>query len=46
MDLVAVGEGWGVPLALWHDLEVDMVSGPECLQHRIETLPRPPEPLA
>jgi hypothetical protein len=46
MDLVAVGDGVGAPLAGLDDLEVDLVIGAECLQHGIEALPRPPEQLA
>jgi hypothetical protein len=46
MDMVAVGDGWGVHLVLCKDLEVDVMIGPECLQDGIETLPRPLEQLA
>jgi hypothetical protein len=46
MDLIAVGEGLGAQLARRAGLEVDLLGGAQRLQHGIETLPRPREPLA
>jgi hypothetical protein len=46
MDLIAVGEGVGAHLVRRADLKVDVVLGTEGFEHGIETLPRPPKPLA
>ena len=46
MDVVAVLAGVRLEVVVLEDFEVDLLIGAECLQHGIETLPRPPEQLA
>ena len=46
MDRRAVGEGLGAQCARRADLEVDLRCGAPRLQDRLETLPRPREPVA
>ena len=46
MDVVAVLAGVSLEVVVLEDFEVDLLIGAECLQHGIETLPRPPEQLA
>jgi hypothetical protein len=46
MDMVAVGEGLRLEVVVLEGFEFDVLVGAECLQHGIETLPRPPEQLA
>jgi len=46
MDVVAVLAGVSLEGVVLEDFEFDLLIGAECLQHGIETLPRPPEQLA
>jgi hypothetical protein len=46
MDLIAVGEGLGTPLARRARHEVNVLRGAQGLQDSIKTFPRPWEPLA
>jgi hypothetical protein len=46
MDVVAVLAGLSLEVVILEDFEFDLLIGAECLQHGIETLPRPPEQLA
>ena len=46
MDVVTVLAGLRLEGIVLEDFEFDLLIGAECLQHGIETLPRPPEQLA
>jgi hypothetical protein len=46
MDVVAGLAGLRLEVVVLEDFEFDLLIGAECLQHGIETLPRPPEQLA
>jgi len=46
MDVVAVLAGVSLEGVVLEDFKFDVLIGAECLQHGIETLPRPPEQLA
>jgi hypothetical protein len=46
MDVVTVLAGLRLEGVVLEDFEFDLLIGAECLQHGIETLPRPPEQLA
>jgi len=46
MDMGAGLAGLGVSVVVLEGFEVDVLIGSECLQHGIETLPRPLEQLA
>jgi hypothetical protein len=46
MDVVAVLAGVSIEVMVLEGFEFDLLIGAECLQHGIETLPRPPEQLA
>jgi len=46
MDMVAGLAGLSLEVVVLEGFEFDLLIGAECLQHGIETLPRPPEQLA
>jgi hypothetical protein len=46
IDVVAVLAGVSLEVVILEDFEFDVLISAECLQHGIETLPRPPEQLA